>query len=84
MKLKYPNTKVSPKAGDIVKFVEDDTPLKIVDVIDTEEKRKKWGVREDMIMMEGVKYGLISDPLHNDSEIIFVRRANSGDRCETN
>ena len=75
MELKYPNTDISPQIGDKVKFIDDDDSIMtVVDVIDTEEKRKKWGLEENVIMMEGKKYGLIDDPLDKDSEVEFIKR----------
>jgi len=74
MELKYPNTDICPQIGDIVKFIEDDSTMVVEDVIDTQEKREKWGLEENVIMMKGKKYGLISDRLNKDSEIVFIQR----------
>jgi hypothetical protein len=74
MKLKYPNTDICPQIGDIVKFIEDDSTMVVEDVIDTQEKRGKWRLEENVIMMKGKKYGLISDRLNKDSEVVFIQR----------
>lgn len=74
MKMKYPNTNIYPQIGDVVKFKGDDSIMIIEDVINTKEKRDEWGVEEDLIMMKGDKYGLISDHLDENSDVIFIRR----------
>ena len=74
MKMKYPNTNIYPQIGDVVKFNGDDSIMIIEDVINTKEKRDEWGVEEDLIMMKGDKYGLISDHLDENSDVIFIRR----------
>jgi hypothetical protein len=74
MKLKYPNTNNCPQIGDVVRFVDDDSTMVVEDVIDTQKKREKWGLEENVIMMKGEKYGLISDHLNKDSDVLFIQR----------
>jgi len=76
--MKYPDTSINCEIGDIVKFnEEDDSVMVIVDIINTKEKKREWGLREeheDVIMCEGIKYGLITDFLDENSDIVFISR----------
>ncbi len=78
--MKYPNTNIDCEIGDIVKFIEDNTNMVVVDVINTKEKKRKWGLEENeenVVMLEGEKYGLMTDFLDNNSEIVFIKRKNN-------
>jgi hypothetical protein len=74
MALKYPNTNICPQIGDVVKFIGDDSTMIVEDVIDTQEKREKWGLEENVIMMKSEKYGFLNDQLSPDSEVVFIQR----------
>ena len=78
MKLKYPDTDVYVEVGDIVKFFSDnDSTMFVEDIIDTQEKKKLWGLKKNTkncIMMKGKKYGRITDPLDKNSEVVFIER----------
>ncbi len=72
--MKYQNTDISPQIGDIVKFVDNVFTLIVEDVIDAPEKRKEWGLKENGIMLNGEKYGLVFVNPDKDPELEFVRR----------
>jgi hypothetical protein len=48
--------------------------LIVIDIINTAKKMREWGVEGNLIVMKGKKYGLITDDLSVDSDIIFLKR----------
>ncbi len=74
IELKYPKTNIYPLKGDVVKYTGEDSEMIVEDVVETSMKRESWGIDNNCIMIKSDKYGLITDDLDDDSDIIFIRR----------